>query len=438
MQDDTSWPSSGEAGYVLAVLMLAYILSFVDRNVLAILVGPIRAEFAITDFQFSLLHGTAFTLFYVLLGVPFGWLADRYDRRRIILGGVAFWSLMTALCGFARGFASLFAFRVGVGVGEATLSPAAYSLLGDCFPPGRLRWATSIFAMGITLGTGISYLVGGWLYEYFAALASQGGGIPYGLSAWQATFVVVGASGVLVLGLLFFVREPLRRGDTREEPPAFAETLAWLRANRRCCTSLMLGVSLLAVIGYGSMAWYPEMLLRTHGMPKGEAGSALGLVFMLAGTLGCLCGAFFASALARRGHVDANMRWVMIAAWLAALPALAAPLMPDARATLALFALVTFLHYSHFGVAMAALNLVSPVRMRGQVSAIMLFCTNLLGLGLGATLVAALTDFVFREDVALAQSLALASAVCYPAAALLLGTGLAAYRRALPAPARVD
>jgi hypothetical protein len=154
---------------------------------------------------------------------------------------------------------------------------------------------------------------------------------------------------------------------------------------------------------------------------------------MLAGTLGCLCGALFATGLARRGHADANLRWVMLSAALAALPALAAPLMPDARSALLLFALVTFLHYSHFGVAMAALNLVAPVRMRGQVSAIMLFCTNLLGLGLGATLVAALTDFVFRDDTALAQSLALASAVCYPAAALVLGAGLGAYRRALPA-----
>ncbi len=127
-----------------------------------------RSSSRSADFQFSLLHGWAFTLFYIVLGVPIGWLADRFSRRWIIIVGVSFWSLMTALCGFARSFGSLFLVRVGVGVGEATLSPAAYSLMSDYFPPERLRWATSVFAMGITLGTGASYMVGGYLYEFFS------------------------------------------------------------------------------------------------------------------------------------------------------------------------------------------------------------------------------------------------------------------------------
>jgi len=428
-----SYPPARQANYTLGVLLAAYILSFIDRNVMAILVGPIRQDFAISDFQFSILHGWAFTLFYIVLGIPIGWLADRYSRRWIIIVGVSFWSIMTAACGLARSFPSLFLARIGVGVGEATLSPAAYSLLSDYFAPDRLRWATAVFAMGITLGTGASYMVGGFLFDYFSALDMSGLPLLREVRPWQATFIVVGLSGFLVVALLCLVREPPRQrlpGESEEAVP-LREVLATLRTQGRLYAGLMLGVTMMAVIGYGSMAWYPELLLRSHAVPKSEAGAALGLIFMIAGTLGTFGGAACASILQRRGYTDANMRWVMIAAVLAAVPAVASPLMPDSFGTLALFTLVTLLHYSHFGVGMAALQLVTPSRMRGQISALMLFSTNLLGLGLGGTLVAALTDFVFQDDQALRYSLALVAVVFYPLAALLIWWGLGSYRKAM-------
>ena len=427
------YPPSRRANYMLGVLLAAYILSFVDRNVLAILVGPIRQQFEISDFQFSLLHGWAFTLFYIVLGVPIGWLADRFSRRWIIIVGVSFWSLMTALCGFARSFGSLFLVRVGVGVGEATLSPAAYSLMSDYFPPERLRWATSVFAMGITLGTGASYMVGGFLYEFFSRVDLPHIALLADVKPWQATFITVGLAGFLVVALLAFVREPPRQrlaGEVEGAVP-FAAVIARLRGEARLYASLIFGITMMSVIGYGSIAWYPEMLVRSHGMAKSEAGSALGLVFMVAGTLGTFMGAACAAWLQRRGHRDANMRWVMCAALLAAVPAVAAPLAPGSAAALALFTLVTFLHYSHFGVAMAALQLVTPGRMRGQVTAIALFATNLFGLGVGGSLVAALTDFVFGDDRALRYSLAIVAVVFYPLAAGLIAWGLASYRRSV-------
>ncbi|MBK8990935.1 MAG: MFS transporter [Gammaproteobacteria bacterium] len=205
------YPPSRHANYMLGVLLAAYILSFIDRNVLAILVAPIRQQFEISDFQFSLLHGWAFTLFYIVLGVPIGWLADRFSRRWIIIVGVSFWSLMTALCGFARSFGSLFLVRVGVGVGEATLSPAAYSLMSDYFPPERLRWATSVFAMGITLGTGASYMVGGYLFEFFSTVDLSHIALFADVQPWQATFITVGLAGFVVVALLALVREPPRQ-----------------------------------------------------------------------------------------------------------------------------------------------------------------------------------------------------------------------------------
>jgi len=424
-------PTARQANYTLGVLLAAYVLSFVDRNVLAILVAPIRAQFAISDFQFSLLHGWAFTLFYIVLGVPIGWLADRYSRRGIILLGVAFWSVMTAACGLARSFGSLFLLRIGVGVGEATLSPAAYSLLSDCFAPQRLRWATSVFAMGITLGTGASYMVGGYLYELFSATDLDAVGPFGGLQAWQATFITVGLAGFVVVALLALVREPPRQrlpGEGGEAVP-FAAVLARLRTEGRLYSSLIGGISMMSIVGYGSIAWYPEMLARSHGMARSEAGAALGLVYMIAGTLGSFAGAVGARWLQRRGHSDANMRWVMYAALLAAIPAVAAPVVADSTTAIALFTAVTFLHYSHFGVAMAALQLATPGRMRGQVTAIALFAANLFGLGCGGSLVAALTDFVFADDLALRWSLAVVALVFYPLAATLIARGLASYRR---------
>ena len=194
--------------YALGVLLLAYILSFIDRNIMALLVGPIREDFNISDFQFSLLHGLAFTLFYIVLGLPIGWLADRISRKLIISSGILFWSVMTSLCGLANNFQSLFLARIGVGVGEASLSPATYSLLSDLYSEKNLRWATAIFAMGITIGSGTSYMIGGWLYDTLSAMDLSSYPVIGDMAVWQITFVGVGLPGLVVVVLMLFVSEP--------------------------------------------------------------------------------------------------------------------------------------------------------------------------------------------------------------------------------------
>jgi MFS family permease len=426
--------SSSSANYLLAVLLVSYILSFIDRNILALLVGPIREDFAITDFQFSLLHGLAFTLFYIFLGLPIGWLADRYSRKWIITSGVFFWTLMTCLCGFAKSFNSLFVTRIGVGVGEATLSPAAYSILGDCFPAGRLRWATAIFATGITLGSGSSYIIGGWLYDRLSAMDLSHWPIIGSMEVWQITFVGVGLPGFIVVLLLLFIKEPERRNGgilVQEEAIPLREVLAYLLRHWQAYSSVMLGVSAMSIIGYGTLIWYPEFLFRSYSLSKTEGGAALGLIFIIIGTAGTLSGAWFASLLQARGYSDANIRVVMLVALLLIIPAVAAPLMPTSKAALWLTIPVVFFHYTHFGVAMAGLQLMTPNRMRAQVSALMLFMTNLFGLALGGSFVAFFTDFVFADDLSLRYSLAVVSAIFYPVAALIIGLGLKYYRAAV-------
>jgi MFS family permease len=422
------------ARYALAVLLLAYILSFIDRNVMAVLIGPIRDDFAISDFQYSLLHGFAFSMFYIFLGLPIGRLADQRSRSLIITVGVLFWSVMTCLCGVVRSFPGLFIARMGVGVGEAALSPPAYSLLSDYFSEDRLPRAMAIYTLGITIGGGLAYMIGGGVYEYFNAQPPVVWPLVGELRPWQMTFIAVGLPGLLVVALLCFMREPERRDNAQlgeSRPYSIGEVLEWLRRHWRAYGALIGGVSLLSILGYGTMAWYVEFLVRTFAVNRAEAGAQFGLVFIFAGSLGTLAGGWSAGPLARRGYRDANMRVVMWVALLWVWPAALGPLAPSAElALLASLPIVFFLN-SYFGVCIAALQLITPNRMRAQVSALLLFMTNLFGLALGPTAVASLTDFLFGSDDSLRYSLALLPVLVCPLAALLLGLGLRHYRHSL-------
>ena len=437
-----AYPSAARANLLLILLLLAYILSFIDRYILAILVGPIRAEFDISDFQFSILHGWAFTMFYIVLGLPIAWLADRYNRRNIVSAGVFLWSLMTAACGFANQFITLFLARIGVGVGEAALSPAAYSMLSDAYPPGRLRWATSIYAAGITLGSGTAFMVGGWVYEQLLLVAPLSlPSLGWEFKAWQLTFIAVGLPGIVIALLLLCMAEPKRRQSAQRSDAAmadggqtrWAEVKAHLRQYRSAYTGLIGGLSMMSIMGYGTLTWYPEFLFRTYGMGKAEAGAWLGSFFIIAGTAGTFSGPWFAGLLQRRGWTDANMRLVLWVALILIVPSVAAPLMPGPTLALVLLAPIIFIFYTHFGVAMAALQLITPNGMRAQVSALLLFMTNLFGLALGGSFIAFFTDFVFRADQYLYRSLAVSALLIYPLAALLIARGLPQYRDALRA-----
>jgi MFS family permease len=424
---------SAGALYALFVLLLAYILSFIDRNVMAVLIGPIRADFAISDFQYSLLHGFAFSMFYILLGLPIARLADRGNRKWVVTAGVFFWSLMTCVCGLTRSFGTLFLARIGVGVGEAALSPPAYSLLSDYFTADSLPRAMAIYTLGITIGGGLAYIIGGGVYEYFSVHGALSLPLVGELRPWQTTFVIVGLPGFVLVLLLSLMVEPPRRGGLPVGANEYRlnDVTAHLRLHWQAYTSLIMGVSLLAVLGYGTMAWYPEFLVRSHGMNRADAGAQFGLIFIVAGSIGTLLGGFCARPLQARGYPDASMRLILVIALLWLLPAALGPLFADSRFALWAAVPIVFFLNSYFALAIAALQNITPNRMRAQISALMLFMTNLLGLALGPSAVAALTDFVFVGDGYLAYSLSLLPVLVCPLAALLLAWGLKHYRIAL-------
>lgn len=434
MRDD--YPGLGAASYALSLLFIAYIFSFIDRQILALLVGPIREDFGITDFQFSLLQGAAFAVLYTFAGLPLGRLADRYSRRLIISGSVMFWSLMTVACGMTRSFGQLFVARMGVGVGEAGLSPAAYSLILDSFRPQHAGYAMSVYKLGVKIGAGLALVLGGVLYDLYAAIGTLQLPLIGPVVPWQATIISVGAPGVLLALLLLTVREPPRKAlaansdgsTTAELPLSTVSRFIWRR--RRVYLSLFLGSSMMAMAGYGNAAWYPEFLFRNYGLSKTEAGTAYGTIIITAGCLGIMFGAWVANRLRERGHTDAFVRTILLTSLLTIAPSVLAPLAGEARWTLMLLWPAEFLGSSYIGVLAVAMVVITPNQMRGQITALYIFVTNMLGLAVGTSVLAAFTDFVYRDEMLLNYSIATVNGLFYPAAALLFWYCLPAYRQA--------
>lgn len=432
-----AYPSSAYAWYVVGVLTVAYIFSFIDRQVLNLMVGPIQKDLGIDDLQMSLLMGPSFAVFYTLFGIPLGRLADTRSRRAIISVGIAVWSVMTAGCGLTRTFWQLAVMRMGVGVGEASLSPSAYSLISDYFRPGRRSTAMSVYSMGIYIGSGLAFLLGGFIMQLAAGTASTT--LPWigPVRSWQLVFLIVGLPGLLISLLLLTVREPIRQGvrlKTDGAPtaaPASSEVWSYIAQNYLTFFCLTLGTGLVALYGYGAYGWIPAMLGRRFGWSPGQIGLIFGLIVAIGGTLGIVSGGQLADWLRKKGHADSDFR-VALGATTAGLPFVVAfPLAPSAGLASALLVPVVFFMSMPFGVAPAAIQQMMPNTMRAQATALYLFVINLVGIGLGPPIVAALTERVFRDPRAVHLSLLVVGVVSFVLAILLLYLGLKPYRRSL-------
>lgn len=428
--NERAWPSAGYAWYVAMVLSLAYMVSFVDRQILTLLVAPIQADLAISDTQISLLQGLAFALFYGVLGVPIARLADRKSRRNIILAGIVTWCLMTALCGAARNFAQLFAARVGVGVGEAALSPPAYSLLADYFPPDRLARATGLYSLGVYAGAGVALLVGGAVIELIAHLPPVSLPLVGEMRPWQSVFVLVGLMGLPVALLVATIREPLRR-DHAPVAPEFerGQLSAYMKENGRLILSLMVGFSLLGMVIVGFMSWVPTFLIRVHGWTAGEVGMRYGVVLLICGSIGAFGGGWISDMWQRAGASDAPLRTTFLAGLIALPFAAFGPLLPQAEYALAAIAVATLLLSAPVGLAAAALQMSVPNRLRAQVTAIYFLVGAIIGTGLGPTAVALATDYLFADPKAVGKSLALAAGALLPPGLAALSFAFVPFRK---------
>ncbi len=434
------YPSTVYAWYVVGVLTLVYVFSFIDRQILNLLVEPIKKDLRITDFQMSLLMGFSFAVFYTFFGIILGRLADSKSRRAIIAVGFVMWSLFTAGCGLARNFLQMLLLRMGVGVGEAALSPAAYSLITDYFPKERRATAISVYSMGIYIGSGLAYMLGGVVYKW--ASAEQAWELPVvgETKPWQVIFFIVGLPGVILALLVYTVREPVRRGikmikaadgrlKTAQVP--LRQVFDYILENKRTFLCHNVGFALLSFSSYGSSSWVPTFLIRNHGWTGAKSGLVFGAVVAIFGTLGIVAGGWMADRMAARGHRDATMRVGLVVA-LVWLPfGILYPLVPSDKWAIALMIPAVFLASAPFGVAPAAIQQMMPNAMRGQASAVYLFIVNLIGLGLGPSAVAATTDFIFGDVYKVNYSLMIVATIAHLVSALLLWLGLKPFMRSL-------
>lgn len=421
------------AWFVVIVLTLAYTCSFIDRQILTLLIEPIRRDLHITDTQVSLLGGLAFSIFYTTLGIPIARLADQTHRRNLMAAGLAFWSVMTAACGLARSFWGLFAARVGVGVGEAALSPAAFSLLSDYFPPRKVALAVSVYSMGLYFGAGLALMIGGSVVKAVSNAPMHELPLVGEVFPWQLTFFIVASLGLPVLLLMFLIREPLRRAHARKAAAPDAAPSSW-RALRvfmgENVRTLVCHISAFTLFGVGIncyLFWAPTLMMRTHGWDAPHAGLVIGSMLFVLGTAGVYCGGWVADRLAAAGRRDAILRAAFFG-MLCGIPfLLVTPLLHDVTfATITLGGAVFFMAYPQ-GLPAAALQVITPNPLRAQMTAIYFFIGNLIASGLGPTVPALLTDYVFRDPAQLRYALFSVEAVVLPVSMMFLYFGLRPY-----------
>ena len=376
----------GYRKYALAVLFLGYVVNFIDRSILSILLEPIKLDLALTDTQLGMLGGLAFALFYTTLGIPIAAMADRRSRVKILSIAMVIWSAMTALCGLASSFMMLLLARIGVGVGEAGASPPSHSLISDYFPVETRATALSIYALGIPVGTMIGNLVGGWGAEALG---------------WRYTFILVGVPGVLVALIIWFtLREPPRgmadikvANPDKVEAPDVKEVLSllWQRVSFR---HLSFAAGLHAFVGYGAGVWNAPFLIRSHEMPVSEVGAWLAFVSGV-GAVGTFLGGYLSDKLSDRYD---NRRWYM---WV---PGYSTILMVPFQfiaylyggfwAVIPALIFVSILGGMYLGPSFAMTQGLVTLRMRAVASAILLFMLNIIGMGLGPYLVGVFSDLL--------------------------------------------
>ena len=401
-------PSLKYAWYVVGLLTLANVSSFLDRQILALLVAPMKRDMDLTDTEVSLLMGLSFALFYTIFGIVIGRFADRTNRRNIIMTGIAVWSLLTALCAGVKNYSQFFLARMGVGVGEAALSPSAYSMIADYFPKRKLALALSIFTMGIFLGSGLALAIGAGLVANLPAEGTVSLPLLGSIYHWQQLFLIIGLPGLLISVLMITIREPRRRNTLKigDADVDLKLNEAFHIISKRATTyiGICIGTAFTAFVNYGCTAWIPTYFNRTFGWPVSKAGLSYGLVLLTGAVAGLLWGGWYADRLVSRGVTNGRVRIGLIAA-AAALAFSIIPLIKDPELVLGLLIVPSFFLASPMGASTSAVQELMPNQVRALASAIFLFLINIIGMGLGPSFVAVFTDYVLHDEFAIRFSL---------------------------------
>lgn len=405
------YPPAGQAWYCVAILALATATNFLDRGILNLLVEPIKHDLHLTDVQMSLVMGFAFTFFYAVFGLPVARLIDHRSRRLILAAGYYIFGLMTMACGLATSFTHLFLARMGLGVGETTSGPGAYSLLSDYFPPHRLPRAITVMQIGFVVGSGGALLVGAAVIDFVARHPAISLPVFGRLHGWQMVMMLISLPGLVIATLLLTMREPPRRHGnagvgTMADPAPIGAVFALIWRHRWVYIPLFIGMGLRSAQSFGTQGWSAAFFSRTFGWAPQQYGYVGGLAIFIAMPIGLLLGNWLAEHYWKKGRHDANVRVVVLTTAISVPAGIAFPLMPDPMLAVICMLVSQATSIAAAAPENAAVQSVTPNHLRGQVTFLFLFLMNVVGMGLGPYLVAAITQYGFGET-GLRYSLAL-------------------------------
>jgi MFS family permease len=426
------WPAARSAWYAVFALALTTLFANLDVTIMSLLVQPIKRDFHLTDSRMGLLLGGAFAVFYTFIGLPLARFVDRYSRKTILAIGIATWSAATAFCGLAQNYWQLFLGRVGVGAGESVNGPATFSMISDYFPKERLPRAIAAMQVGVVIGGGLSYLIGAFVIHSLEGLPPIALPMIGFVRNWQLVFIAVGLPGLLVaLMMATTVKEPPRRGLLIAEDPhkvTMRAVLGYLREHRSVFGP-MFGALAISASLIGARLWLPAFFERTYGWSPQQMGAATGIATPIGTLIGLYIGVKVVERFTRKGRDDAPLRTVIISRLVGIPFGIAAPLMPSPWLAIACDALLGASIGMGGSSQNAALQIVTPNQMRGQVTALYLFIYNVVGLGIGPMVISSFTDFVFRADSHLRYALMTAYAILGPASLLVIWLGVKPYLR---------
>ena len=423
------WPSPSRGWLLVVLLALASMVSQADRTVLNLAVQPIKAQFRLDDTHFAMLQAVAFGLFYTLCAIPIGRLVDRFPRGLVTGLCLGLFSLFSMGSGLSRSYAQLFATRVGVGVGEASVTPAALSLLSDLFPPARLGRAVAVFFLSAPIGMGLALIGGGALIHWLTVSPLLAVGPLADLKPWQAAFVVIGFPGLLLAPAFVLLKEPARRGIGAQAPLSLREVGVVLAVRAGALIPMFVGFSMVTLTSFAFQIWVPALFIRAYGWDPAQVGLGVGLMQLTFGTGGVYFAGWLSDRMAARGRLDAQLKVAAFGFIGCGVLGALAPLMPTGLLALTLLAPALFLSNMPYPCAGTAIQLITPNRARAQVTAIYVTVITLTGLVAGPTLIGVMSDHVFTGPAGVRYSLAV---VVGGAAPLMCGLLLAAakpYRR---------
>ena len=424
------YPSPGPAWFLVALLTVAYVVSFVDRYIFSLLIEPVKADLGLTDFQIGLLLGPAFGIFYATMGLPLGYLADRSRRTWIVSAGIAIWSVATALSGLARSFAYMFVARVSVGVGEATLSPCAMSLIADSFPPDRRGKPIALYSSAISVGAALAALLGAAVLTWAGTAESLELPLVGPLAPWRTAFLIAAAPGFVLAPIFFLLREPARIDTSAQREPRHLGHMLRHVGRHVLTYGCFVTVCCYMTITAYSHGWLAVTFQRTWGWPVETYALYNGLTLIVVGPSSVMFAGWLSDRLTRRGHTDAPMRIALLGLFLSLPFAVIGPLLDSGIAAFVVLSAFTVGAAFISTVGVTALLQIVPARIRAQTIALYYMTISLTGLFLGPSLVGLLNDTVFGEE-GVRYSVALIPLIFGLPAMLLAPLTLKLYRRAL-------